>query len=380
MTKIKHLAMLTIVLVVTMLTLQFSQGVQAAQSSLTGKWKITGSMHDARNYHTATLLKNGKVLVAGGWNGGPYIATAELYNPKTGRWTLTGSMHVARASFTATLLKNGKVLVAGGIGNGGFSDMLASAELYDPGTGTWTLTGSMHDPRELHTATLLRNGKVLVTGGDTSYLTPTASAEIYDPATGTWSLTGSMSEPREEHTATLLRSCKVLVAGGATSNSLGGIATAEVYNPRTGVWSPTQSMHFGRRAHTATLLSNGKVLVAGGGDVNNVCCVAVAELYNPKTGTWSETGTMTDPRSFHSAALLKNGEVLVAGGQSLSTSNHYGSNTAELYNPRTGKWTATPNMHYYRFGQTETLLCDGKVLVAGGGDLTPSTTAELFRN
>lgn len=383
MTKLKRFALLTIVLVVTTFTLgiQFSPAVQAAQSSGIGQWKITGSMHDARSYHTATLLKNGLVLVAGGWDGSQYTPNAELYNPATGRWTPTSRMNVARVSFTATLLKNGKVLVAGGIGNGVEPVALASAELYNPSTGNWTLTGRMHDPRESPTATLLKNGKVLVAGGytnSTSALTPTASAEIYDPSTGTWSLIGSMSEARVDHTATLLRNGKVLVAGGHTDNSLGGIATAEVYNPGTGVWSPTASMHFGRRAPTATLLNDGKVLVAGGADVNNVCCVATTEVYNSRTGTWSETGVMTDPRGFHTATLLKNGQVLVVGGQDVKSIGHYGSNTAEVYNPHTGKWTATPNMHFYRLGQTETLLCNGKVLVAGGGDLTPITSAELF--
>src|SRR5437764_8008125 len=132
----------------------------------------------------------------------------------------------------------------------------------------------MHDPHASHTATLLGNGKVLVAGSDTNYVTHTTSAEIYDSNTGTWSLTGSMSELRDQHTATLLNSGRVLVAGGETSNAIAGIATAEVYNPSTGVWSPTQSMHFARRSHTATMLSDDKVLVAGGGDV---CCIAVTE-------------------------------------------------------------------------------------------------------
>src|SRR5437764_13234998 len=122
------------------------------------------------------------------------------------------------------------------------------------------------------------------------------------------------------------------------------------------------------------MLSDDKVLVAGGGDV---CCIAVTELYNPKTGTWSDTGTMTDPRAFHTATLLKNGKVLVVGGQDVNSMGHYGSNTAEIYNLPTGKWTATPNMNYYRLGQTETLLSNGQMLVAGGGDSAPSTSAEL---
>lgn len=379
MKKMKRFALLSLGLVATVLALftLASQDVQA--SSPIGSWKTTTSMYEARSFHTATLLRNGSVLVAGGWDGSTYLATAELYHPKSGTWTQTGSMHVARIGFTATLLKNGKVLVVGGIGNGGFNDTLASAELYDPVSGTWTLISSMHIARSNFTATLLKNGKVLVAGGNSSYATPTASAELYDPAKGSWSLTGNMSQSRAEQTATRLNNGLVLIAGGVTGNSLVGIASAEIYNPHTGTWNLTKSMNFARREFTATLLKNGQVLVAGGGDFNNMCCVAVAELYNPHTGTWSNTGTMIDPRSFHTATLLLDGRVLVEGGQDVNSMGHYGANTAELYSPATGQWTATPNLSMYRFGQSETLLQNGEVLVAGGGDFTPTPSAELFK-
>ena len=109
-----------------------------------------------RNQHTATLLANGKVLVAGG---GDNLATAELYDPATGTWTFTGSLNAGRGAHTAALLSDGKVLVAGG------GDNLATAELYDPATGTWTFTGSLNAGRYLHTSTLLTNGRVLIAGG-----------------------------------------------------------------------------------------------------------------------------------------------------------------------------------------------------------------------
>jgi len=125
------------------------------------QFEETGSLATARYFHTATLLPNGKVLVAGGAIGYTPLASAELYDPATGTWTATESLHTARFFHTATLLPNGKVLVAGGAGNG----YLASAELYDPATETWTATGSLHTARDLHTATLLPNGKVLVAGG-----------------------------------------------------------------------------------------------------------------------------------------------------------------------------------------------------------------------
>ena len=163
-------------------------------------WSSTGSLSTARWFHTATLLPNGKVLVAGGLNDGTGpLSSAELYDPAKGSWGTTGSLGTARREHTATLLPNGKVLVVGGY-NGEF---LSSAELYDAATGSWSSTGSLGTPRWFHTATLLPNGKVLVVGGGNSS-GPLSSAELYDPATGSWSNTGSLGTAREQHTATLL--------------------------------------------------------------------------------------------------------------------------------------------------------------------------------
>jgi len=281
----------------------------------TGVWTATGAMTAPRSGHTATLLPNGKVLVAGGADTptnddvSPFLATAELYDPATGVWTATGAMTNPRYFHTATLLPNGQVLVAGGFGNSG---PLASAELYDPATGVWTATGAMTAPRYGHTATLLPNGKVLVTGLPDR---PTvASAELYDPATGAWAATGAMIAPRQGHTASLLPNGKVLAAGG--DNSSGFLASGELYDLATGVWTTTGAMTAKRDAHTASLLPNGQVLVAGGyaygyGDSG---FLASAELYDPATGLWTATGSMTTPRYGQTASLLPNGQVLAAGG------------------------------------------------------------------
>ena len=284
----------------------------------TGTWSTTGSLADQRKLLTATLLPNGMVLVAGGYDtsfGGGSLASAELYDPATGTWSTTGSLKTARSGHTATLLPNGKVLVAGGTQTG---SSLVSAELYDPATGTWSTTGILNTARTEHTATLLPNGKVLVAGGLNGV--SLASAELYDPAIGTWTTTGSLNGARYLDTATLLPNGKVLVAGGI--GSTGALASAELYDPATGIWSLTGTLNEARLEHTATLLPNGQVLVAAG-------LIVSAELYDPATGTWSATGSLNQARARHTATLLPNGQVLAAGGTTgvnwLATAELYGS-------------------------------------------------------
>jgi hypothetical protein len=330
-----------------------------------GAWTAAGSLASARYQHTATLLPNGLVLVAGGVGSSGALATAELYNPATGTWTTTGSMVVARHQHTTTLLANGLVLVAGGQGNSG---QLASAELYNPATGTWTATGSLATGRYQHTATLLTNGLVLVAGGLGS-VGALLSAEMYNPATGTWTAANSLTTARDQHTATLLPSGLVLVAGGLGNS--GTLVSAELYNPATGTWAAANSLATGRAAHTATLLPNGQLLVAGG--QGNSGSLASAELYNPATGTWTATNSLITARYFDTATLLPNGQLLVAGGQG----NSGALATAELYypNPTPGAWTATASMATNRSDHTTTLLPSGLVLVVGGSG---TNSAELY--
>jgi hypothetical protein len=224
-----------------------------------------------RVQHTATLLNNGKVLVTGGTAG----TSAELYDPATGTFTVTGSLTTARVGQTATLLSNGTVLVAAG--DNPTTGPLASAELYDPTTGTFAATGSMTTARSGQTATLLNNGTVLVAAGVNSvgYL---AGAELYDPATGTFTVTGSLTNARYDHSATLLNNGTVLVAGGYYPTS-GQLTSAELYDPATGAFTVTGSLAIPRMQHTATLLNNGTVLVTGGNYDSNA--LASAELYEP---------------------------------------------------------------------------------------------------
>ena len=244
------------------------------------------------------MLPTGKVLVTGG-SGDKFddeIASAELYDPASGSWTATSSLATARYAHTATLLPNGKVIVVAGVHN--FDGRLASAELYDPASGSWTATGSLVIARSEPTALLLPNGKLLVAGGRDINGFPLATAELYDPASGNWTVTGSLVNARYSHTATLLPDGKALVAGSSSAT-----ASAEVYDSANGSWTATGSLATGRYAHTATLLPNGKVLVAGGHYSSSGMVLASAELYDPANGTWKSTGGLATARYYHTATF-----------------------------------------------------------------------------
>jgi uncharacterized protein YjbI with pentapeptide repeats len=333
-----------------------------------------GSLNTARKFYTATLLNNGMVLIAGGYNNG-YLASAELYDPAAKTFTATThSMSTARRDHTAMLLNNGMVLIAGGAGPGGVS---ASAELYDPATGTFTpTTHSLNTARYMHTATLLNDGMVLIAGGFAGG--SLASAELYDPAAGTFTpTTGPLNTGRYEHTATLLNNGMVLMAGGIDPIPA-YLASAELYDPAAGTFTPTtNSLSTARGYHTATLLNNGLVLMAGG-FISPGGYLASADLYDPATKTFTPTtGSLNSPRSDHTATLLNNGLVLMAGGRQASSSELA---SAELYNPATGTFTPTGSLNTGRYWHKATLLNNRLVLMVGGGwgSGDALASAELF--
>jgi len=348
----------------------------------------TGSLHEARGLHTATLLPDNKVLVAYGSNSSSYteaagyvgLTSVEVYDAGAGTFTeIYGDDGLGIYGHTPTLLQNGTVLLAGGFINDvwayGPSTSSNGAGLYDSATGVLGGTGNMTANRGGHTATLLADGKVLIAGGADTDPTGTglASAELYDPSTGTFTQTGNMSVGRYLHTATLLQNGTVLIVGGALTSTSNPVATAEVYNPATGMFTmTTDAMATAREQHTATLLADGRVLIAGGttstgtGDPT-----ATAEVYDPATGSFSVTGSMAEARILHTATLLPSGQVLVAGGGNENS-------TAEIYDPTTGSFSITVGMMIGRSGHTATLLPNGSVLVAGGGIFDGLASAELY--
>ena len=282
-----------------------------AYNPATRTFSSTSSMHLEREKHTATLLNTGKVLVAGGWNGTAYTTSAEIFDPASNTFTpTTGNMTTARGGHQATLLNDGKVLITGGWTNGSPAPALASAEIFDPVSGMFTSTGSMHTERTLHTQTTLKDGTVLVTGGEDNTPSTVGTAEIYDPKSGSFSAPINMTTPRAAHAATLLNSGKVLVTGGG--DGANWLASAEIFDPSSSAFAATTgSMGSARNLHTATLLNDGTVLVAGG---SNGQTLALTELFDPTSETFMGTGSLVTQRQWHTATLLNDGTVLVTGG------------------------------------------------------------------
>jgi hypothetical protein len=286
---------------------------------------ISGAMLQVRSGHCASMLSDGRVLIAGGGDlNGNLFKTAELFDPAAQSFSTTGNLSQGRKGATATPLPNGKVLIAGGQDSGGA--VLSSAELYDPSTGTFTLTGNMHFPHSQHTATLLPSGKVLLVGN----INVTGSAELFDPASGLFSATGSMVQARAHHTATLLPNGEVLVLGGTQiAAPVGGGAasapvsldSAEIYDSSKGSFHTAGKLLIARDSHSATLLPNGSVLVAGGyshsfdGDAQPEWnSMFVAELFDPASSVSTTAASLAGARADHAATMLNNGEVLITGG------------------------------------------------------------------
>ena len=247
--------------------LHLDSGLRATQAfdATTGTFHRVGDLgfrHDAGG--TATALGDGSVLVAGGHV--PAISTAERYDPASEQWTVAGDMATARRGHTATRLADGRVLITGGVTCCDMAGevLTGTAEVYDPGTGVFQPTGSLLTARALHSATLLADGRVLVTGGFVAVDgSTTASAEVYDPSTGQFSPAGAMQVGRVVHSAILLTDGRVLVLGG-----LQAFAATDVFDPTADLWQPGPTLQPAWGASTVTLLRNGRVLVFGGEDAS----------------------------------------------------------------------------------------------------------------
>lgn len=343
------------------------RSVKAQTAQLLGGWMIANGLNVGRSAHSATLLNDGRILIAGGLdNANRELKSTEIYDPATGRSTAVGDLNEARSDHHAMALKDGRVLVLN----------KQSAETFNPATGQWTLTG----PTTLQTSstsgnydrasvTLLANGKVLVTGGQAGILTFARNgAELFDPATGKWMATGAMNFGRSDHSTTLLPSGKVLAVGGI--NRMEQPDVTELYDPETGQWTRTGRMRVPRYRHFAAYLPNGRVLVAGGAADLSLTSFTLtgrtAELYDPMTGVWvlAEALSFSHATTRGRVAQLSDGRVLFVG-------------SGELYDFNTGRWTFVARP--FDVGSAIlTALPNGKALLTGGSSDRPLRLVQQF--
>jgi large repetitive protein len=355
-----------------------------------GRWTLTGSMSEGRAEHASVLLPDGRVLVVGGcWSydelstiwGSPCkaLASAEIYDPVTAIWTPTGSMSEGRRNAAIALLKDGKVLVAGGADGARDFTVKKSAEIYDPATGLWSPTGSMALPRGTLgscCAVTLPSGRVLMVEGYAADFSGGAPfGELYDPATGVWEPTGPLVTPRFFGARSIqLPSGQVLVVGGKSGppRDYTVLATAELYDPARNAWEPTGALPQQWSYFALTLLPTGDVLLAGGitARFEDPEAAEVA-LYTAATGTWRAASSMHLARREPRAVVLPSGRVLVTGNWTKCLRVHdcdpYMAPQAEVYDPWLDTWTLTPEpLRYVEDGSALLLLPSGQALLTGG--------------
>lgn len=350
----------------------------------TGVFTATGAMREAHGMMTSTtLLADGRVLIVGGWHPtetGVRPVGPEIYDPRTGEFTGTGPMAMDRYGHTATLLDDGRVLIAGGdVSLAGHGSARPPAELFDPGSNTFTAIGPLAMDRLYHTATRMKDGRVLIAGGSG---TPGGVAEVFDPETATFTPVGALAhDRRSNHSATLLDDGRVLVIGGEGVDEAGRgtLRSAEWFDPANGTFNETGSLISYRSGHDAVRLSDGRVFITGGYNFDGA--PRSTEIFDPATGRFS-LGGLAERMGRRSAALLPDGRVLVVGGEVSPPVTSSPAPMAEIFDATTtstvtvGSRTTSEDPFQSvvrideRFGQSATVLADGRVLIAGGAELS----------
>ena len=319
--------------------------------------------------HTTTVLKDGRLLVVGGRTRTEgtsgrgsghtlFLGSVEIYEPIIGKWYSAKKLGYRRGGHSASLLQDGRVLVTGGRTLTEFKaddehrDIIyaSSTEIYDPSTDMWSEVDPMPEARWDHTATVLQDGKVLVTGGFNGQSKALASANIYDPKTNKWTATGNLIVGREGHKAVLMNNGQVMILGGWDTDLV------ETYDPTTGQWSEAGTLTESTAVPAVATLPNGKIMVAGGFGKQHA--LATLHLYDPTTSTWSRASDMPDGRVGATITVLRNGFVLLTGGSQ--------ETAAFLYDPTNDQWLVAGNLVDAPIKHTATLLDDNSVIIVGG--------------
>ena len=351
-------------------------GVLAARAH--AGWRSGGQMHEPRSRHTATLLKDGRVLIAGGQSDAGCLDTAELWDPRSERFRPTRPLSEAHCAHTAALLADGRVLVVGG-------ESSRSIEVFDPAAETWRVLGAMQTGRTRASVFPLADGRVLIFGGEETADAPSV-AELWEPSGGRSVGTHTLSSERKDHAGVQLADGRILIAGasGDAGTTSAGMY-AEVWDAATGAWMQLTSMRSPRAGLTLTRLRDGRVVAVGGSDE------PFAEVFDPGTEAWRPTRPARSGRHGHTTTLLRDGTLLVVGGYAkmpvtAAASYFYrlSLDRVERWNPADGAWTPGPPLARSRIHHTATLLPDGRVLVVGGehkrapGQALTVASAELF--
>jgi hypothetical protein len=353
--------LLTVPAVGFALALVFTRAQDEYATAAPGAWAPAASMHHERANHSATLLLDGRVLVAGGLNQSLVAEySAEIYDPATNTWAQVSPMTHFRQDHAAIRLIDGRVLVSGGTPDN------VPAEIYDPATNTWTEVANPNRRRQRFALLPLPAGKVLAVAGETNFVTqptPPWTSQIYDPVLNTW----SSPEPMPGNFA---RAATTALADGTAVSFYDDSAR---YDAATDSWTSISDMGVFRSGHTATLLADGRVLVVGGATAADT-----AQIYDPVTDAWSSAGTLDTEHLAHTATLLSDGRVLVTGGETSAFSDPQPA--VEAFNPSTGLWEPEPSMIAPRSLHRATKLLDGRILVTGGishqTEIVPS--AEIY--
>lgn len=355
---------------------------------------LSTKLGDGYDFHTSSILPDGSILITGGRGNVELVHKQSIrYIPSSGAFVPDASLSTARTAHVAFAIPGSKLVVAGGYnpfsGGSAFDPVFTSSEIYDPQTKTFSPGPDMNFPRRHHLATTLKDGRVLITGGIQlagSGFGASPNTEIFDPATSRFVSAERMNDGRWLHSATLMKDGRVLIAGGRNNNCTANcpiyaLNTAEIYDPATGEFTPTGPMHIARYNHTATLLQDGRVLILGGETTDDLGTgndqVGTAEIYNPATGQMSLWTSLLLPRSSHQSIELLNGKILVIGGLSASS---VGTDRTEIFDPETGESREGPLLHDFHARATATRLNSGEVFIfAGWNGSQPGDYGETFQ-